>query len=298
MTTFIPATQLADRYEVGSPIGDAAASTVHRAHDRRLQRDVAIKLVDTRALDDDGRERLMRATQAASTINHPNVVHVHDLGTDGDVVFIVMELLPGRSLADDLAVAPLPVERADTLAADVAGALAAAHRRGVTHGNLTPDKVLLRNDGHFAVTGFGLGTDPAQATAAADMAALDALVSGALARHEPDGAVEDATVALPLTGGDATTVLPLAATAASAVAGPAATSITRRRTRLAVVAAIVVGALIGLALLASATRVGTLTPPTTLPPTTAAPTVSVLPTTTPPTTVAPAPHHGKHDKEG
>ncbi len=263
---------------------------MYRAHDRRLGRDVAVRVTDVSALDDDDIARLTRGAQAAAQVTHPNVARVQDFGRDGDAAFVVTELLPGRSLADELQAGALPPERAAQLNNEVAHGLAAAHERGVVHGDLTDEKVLVAGDGRYVLAGFGRAVEGA--TPAEDLAALEALVTRA--RGGAAAMAADATVTLPVA--DATSVLPIAgATAAAAATSPFA-GWRIRRTTAALLAAIVM--VLGLALIASARSGGSLTPPTTTSPPT---TVTVAPVTTAattPTTTAPAPAkpqgHGKH----
>ena len=93
-------------------IGSGGMGVVYRAEDTRLGRDVALKFIAADRLpDDDARRRFDREARAASALNHPNICTVYDVGYDGDVPFLVLELLKGRSLKDRLATGPLPADR-------------------------------------------------------------------------------------------------------------------------------------------------------------------------------------------
>ena len=145
-------------------------STVHRATDTRLDRPVAVKVMDPRlAADPVFRARFEREARSAARIDHPAVVDVHDQGTcvlgDGDpVVFLVMELVEGGTLRDVLrAAGPLPVAAAVAVLVPVLDGLAQAHRRGLVHRDVKPENVLISRTGEVKVADFGLVTAAAQA---------------------------------------------------------------------------------------------------------------------------------------
>jgi len=149
---------LGNRYEVGRPIGRGAMTRVLEAWDRRERRHAALKvLIDRLAGDEAFLERLEREARTAASLSHPNIAAVHGVERDGRTRFVVTELVAGRSLRDMLADrGPLPPVGAARVAANVCAALAAAHRRGVAHGHLTPANILLAIDGHVKVTDFRL----------------------------------------------------------------------------------------------------------------------------------------------
>jgi serine/threonine-protein kinase len=145
-------------------------STVHRATDTRLDRPVAVKVMDPRlAADPVFRARFEREARSAARIDHPAVVDVHDQGTcvlgDGEpVVFLVMELVEGGTLRDVLrAAGPLPVAAAVAVLVPVLDGLAQAHRRGLVHRDVKPENVLISRTGEVKVADFGLITAAAQA---------------------------------------------------------------------------------------------------------------------------------------
>jgi beta-lactam-binding protein with PASTA domain len=149
------ADMLADRYELGVRLGSGGMGDVYRAHDRRLDRIVAVKVPAT-TLTPASAERFKREAQAAARLNHPNVVGVYDWG-DGATPFIVMEYVQGRSLRAELRDrGPLPPAMVAEVGAQIADALAHAHDHGVVHRDVKPSNVLLTTDGTAKVTDFGI----------------------------------------------------------------------------------------------------------------------------------------------
>jgi serine/threonine protein kinase len=156
---------LAGRYTVGDRLARGGMGEVRAGHDQRLGRDVAVKFLHPELVErDDARRRFDIEARAAARLVHPNVVTVYDCGEDGDVPYLVMERLPGRTLRDELADGPMPVGRACELAAEILAALQAAHDAGILHRDVKPGNVLLTDDGHAKVTDFGI----AKLTEAAD----------------------------------------------------------------------------------------------------------------------------------
>ncbi|HET9730293.1 MAG TPA: serine/threonine-protein kinase [Acidimicrobiia bacterium] len=152
-------TVIANRYELGRVLGRGGMSEVRAAHDRRLQRDVAVKLFNAAAwADADGRDRFRAEAQIAASIAHPNVVVIYDAGVQDDTPYLVMECLPGRTLADEIRDGPLPVQRMCQIATEVLDALATAHARGILHRDLKPANVLIAADGRTKLTDFGIAT--------------------------------------------------------------------------------------------------------------------------------------------
>jgi serine/threonine-protein kinase len=148
---------LADRYELRGLLGRGGMGDVYDGWDRRLGRPVAIKVLrPDLAAATDIRQRFESEARTAATINHPNVVAVHDSGEDAGRPFIVMERLPGRTLADELAAGPLPAPRVRVVLADVLAALDAAHSAGILHRDIKPGNVLFTSSGALKVTDFGI----------------------------------------------------------------------------------------------------------------------------------------------
>ena len=146
------------RYDIGERIARGGMATVYRAVDTRLDRVVAVKVMHRHLADDgDFADRLVREARAAARLNDPGVVAVFDQGEDEGSVYLVMELVPGRTLRDVVREqAPLPPVRALALVARVAAALATAHAAGVMHRDVKPENVLLDTDGAVKVADFGL----------------------------------------------------------------------------------------------------------------------------------------------
>jgi Tol biopolymer transport system component len=129
---------------------------VYRARDPRLKRDVAIKVLARAGTDPLRQRRLLDEAQAASALNHPNIVTVYDVGTHEGTPFIVSELVEGVSVRDMLARAPLPVRDLLDLGVQMAEGLAAAHQAGIVHRDFKPENVMVTRDGRVKILDFGL----------------------------------------------------------------------------------------------------------------------------------------------
>jgi serine/threonine-protein kinase len=148
---------LANRYRVGARLGRGGMGEVRDGTDLRLDRRVAIKLLRSDLADDDSlRRRFEREARAAARISHANVVAVFDTGEHAGVPFIVMERLPGTTLADELAAGRPGLDRGCALVGEVLSALDAAHHLGVLHRDIKPGNILLDRDGHAKVADFGI----------------------------------------------------------------------------------------------------------------------------------------------
>ena len=168
-----PAALLDARYQVGPVLARGGMSTVYRGTDIRLDRPVAIKVMEPRlAADPAFRARFEREARSAARIDHPAVVDVHDQGehfghgSDGPVLFLVMELVEGGTLRDVLrARGALGVPAAFAVMEPVLAGLAEAHRLGLVHRDVKPENVLISRAGEVKVADFGLVTAAAQAGA-------------------------------------------------------------------------------------------------------------------------------------
>jgi serine/threonine protein kinase len=144
-------------YEILAKVGEGGMGEVYRAHDTRLDRAVAIKVLPAEfAADPDRLARFEREARAAAALNHPNIVAVYDVGTLGDVSYLVTELLEGQTLRSVLGGTRLPVQRVVEYGAQVARALGAGHDRGILHRDLKPENLFLTRDGRIKVLDFGL----------------------------------------------------------------------------------------------------------------------------------------------
>ena len=143
-------------YELLQPIGRDGASEIFRARDLRLDREVAVKLLRPEEIARPGAVELFRReARLASLVSHPHVCAVHESGEESGQPFLVCELLEGRALDEIIAGRPLPSDRLLDIAAQLADALNAIHRRGLIHGGLKPSNVFITNDGHVKVLELG-----------------------------------------------------------------------------------------------------------------------------------------------
>ena len=147
-----------DAYLVDAEIGRGGMAVVYRATDVRLKRAVAIKVLPPElAFREDVRRRFLREAQTAAQLSHPNIVPIYSVDERDGIVFFVMGLVEGDSLAQRIARGPLPVPEARRILAEVAGALAFAHAHGVVHRDVKPDNILIeRETGRPMVTDFGI----------------------------------------------------------------------------------------------------------------------------------------------
>ena len=144
-------------YRLLSRIGAGAMGEVYLAHDEKLDRQVAVKVIAKHlASDSDRLRRFRQEAHAASSLNHPHIVMVHDFGAADDRPFIVTELVEGATLRARLEGGALPVREAIDIALQVTAALAAAHARGIVHRDIKPENVMVRPDGYVKVVDFGL----------------------------------------------------------------------------------------------------------------------------------------------
>src|SRR5215470_12130496 len=153
----LPAGTRLGPYEVLSPLGAGGMGEVYRARDTRLDRDVAIKVLPVSvASDPEALARFEREAKAVAALSHPNILAIHDFGSEGGIVYAVMELLDGETLRGKLDSGAIPQRQAVDYALQIAKGLSAAHERGVLHRDLKPENVFVTKDDHVKILDFGL----------------------------------------------------------------------------------------------------------------------------------------------
>ncbi len=144
-------------YTIAAPLGAGGMGEVYRAHDSRLDRAVAIKVLPAHlAQDPEALARFVREAKAVAALSHPNILTIYDIGTEQGVSFAVMELLEGETLRSRVTRSALPSRKAIEIGAAVADGLAAAHAKGITHRDLKPENLFLTSDGRVKILDFGL----------------------------------------------------------------------------------------------------------------------------------------------
>jgi len=145
------------RYEIRSKLGAGGMGEVYQARDTQLGRDVAVKVLPASLSTDTTRmQRFEQEASAASALNHPNILVVHDIGALDGSPYVVSELLEGETLRTRIAGTPLGQRRAVDYALQIAHGLAAAHEKGIVHRDLKPDNIFITNDGRVKILDFGV----------------------------------------------------------------------------------------------------------------------------------------------
>ncbi len=153
----IPAGTRLGSYEVVAQIGAGGMGEVYRAHDTKLGRDVAIKVLPANFVNDPERlSRFQREARMLAALNHTNIATIHGLEQSNGITSLVMELVPGETLAERIKAGPIPLEEALKIAAQIAEALAAAHEKNIIHRDLKPANVKVTPDDKVKVLDFGL----------------------------------------------------------------------------------------------------------------------------------------------
>ena len=158
-------------YEIRAQIGEGGMGEVYRAHDSRLRRDVALKILPPEAADAERRQRFAREAQAVAALNHPGIVTIHSVeqapsagSGQATIHFLTMELVDGQTLDALIPTGGLPIDRLLALAIPLADAVGAAHGQGIVHRDLKPGNVMVTRDGRVKVMDFGLAKLSRRAT--------------------------------------------------------------------------------------------------------------------------------------
>jgi serine/threonine protein kinase len=159
-------------YEIVSALGAGGMGEVYRAHDTRLSRDVAIKVLpESFASDPERLARFAQEAKAVAALNHPNILAVFDIGEHEKAPYIVSELLEGETLRNKLSSGGMPMRRAMDCALQVAQGLAAAHEKGIIHRDIKPENIFISKDGRAKILDFGLAKQNPMKVFAAEAAA-------------------------------------------------------------------------------------------------------------------------------
>jgi len=156
-------------YEIIEPIGKGGMGEVYRARDGKLGRDVAIKVLpDEFAENEERLRRFQREAKVLASLNHPNIASIYGLEQSESTHYLVLELVPGETLAARIARGPIPVDEALEIASKISDALEAAHEQGIVHRDLKPANIMLTPDGRVIVLDFGLAKAFVDETPGAD----------------------------------------------------------------------------------------------------------------------------------
>jgi serine/threonine protein kinase len=144
-------------YKIVAPIGAGGMGEVYRAVDTRLGREVAVKVLSSSiSRDAEALQRFEQEARASGMLNHPNIVALYDIGSEGEVHYIVSELLEGESVRARIRQGPIPARKAADYASQIARGLAAAHAKGIIHRDLKPENLFITRDGQVKILDFGL----------------------------------------------------------------------------------------------------------------------------------------------
>ncbi len=145
------------RYKIVNELGKGAMGVVYKAHDPRIDREIALKVLrQDRVASEDFRQRFLKEAKAIGRLSHPNIVTVFDVGQDHETVFIAMELLEGMPLNEMTEGERLSVEKIVDISAQIAGALDYAHTRGIVHRDIKPTNIIITPEGKVKLTDFGI----------------------------------------------------------------------------------------------------------------------------------------------
>jgi len=149
--------QTLGHYRILEKVGAGGMGVVYRARDEQLDRDVAVKVLPSGTLSDDtARRHFRKEAMALAKLNHPNIETVYEFGTQDGMDFLVMEYVPGKTLADRLIRGTLPEKEVVALGIQIAAALEEAHERGIVHRDLKPANIAITAKGRAKILDFGL----------------------------------------------------------------------------------------------------------------------------------------------
>ena len=182
-------------YEILAPIGAGGMGEVYKAKDHKLDRYVVVKVLRPELAEDPERlRRFEQEARAASALNHPNIVTVHDLGEHEGAPYIVMEYVAGVTLREKLAGGPLPRDEVIRYVAQLAAGLAKAHQAGIVHRDLKPENIIISEDGFLKIVDFGLAklsapwTVDSEASTMANVATIPGPILGTVGYMAPEQA--------------------------------------------------------------------------------------------------------------
>jgi Tol biopolymer transport system component/tRNA A-37 threonylcarbamoyl transferase component Bud32 len=179
--------EMLGHYRVETRIGQGGMGVVYRAWDMRLNRRIALKILRPDQLNDPvQRQRLVREARAASSLLHPNIVVIHDIGSERDIDFIAMEHVEGKSLDECIPAGGLPARQALAYAIQVAGALAGAHAAGLVHRDLKPSNIMITREGLVKLLDFGLARKVQMGAADSGTLTLEGEIAGTPSYMSPE----------------------------------------------------------------------------------------------------------------
>ena len=172
-------------YRIVAQVGAGGMGVVYRAHDERLDRDVALKVLPVGTLGDEkARKQFRKEALALAKLNHPNIETVHEFGTQDDMDFLAMELIPGQTLSQKMKEGPLSQHDVLRLGIQFADGLAAAHEQGIIHRDIKPGNLIITPDGRLKILDFGLA-ELARPQAATDLTQSVTVETGAVSGTIP-----------------------------------------------------------------------------------------------------------------
>ena len=191
----LPLNHVIGHYKLVEEAGRGGMGVVYKAEDTRLHRFVALKILPEQIGEDSvALSRFRREAEAASALNHPNIVTIYEIGQDGSTHYIAMELVEGKTLRELLVSSLLPIRKAIEIAAQIAEGLAKAHEAGIAHRDLKPENLMVSHDGFVKILDFGLAKLASTSGELSDMNTLSAsqtqpgLVLGTLGYMSPEQA--------------------------------------------------------------------------------------------------------------